>query len=98
MFFDDTYGGMAVEANFVGGSLDAMEHESAQRTQAVLQGVDDLLYAASDNESSDGNRGAAGDPAVLEDCADDFQRFDYDRHCGVGYSAHRDGVDAEEVL
>jgi hypothetical protein len=98
-----------VGGNFFDGSMRAIEQQSARSTEEVINNVEDLLYAVSDNEEEEEEGeeegGAAEEPMEVEGGYDGYggmdmdtvPRFDYDRHCGVGYNAHHDGVDADEV-
>lgn len=87
-------------------SLEALEQQSAQRIQDIVAETEDLLYANSDREGSEDEVEAA-DSEAIEGNADigalgegdsGFRPFDYDRHCGIGYNAHHDGVDPHEVF
>ena len=103
MFYEDEGAAMEVDGGFIEGSLDAIEKQSALRTAALLESVEDLLYAASDDETGsaapvDDSVGEAGGLPREDDGGGDFERFDYDRHCGVGYNAHHDGVGRNVAL
>lgn len=95
MFYEDM-DIMGAEGGCFDGSLNAVEMQSAMRNETILRHVDDLLHAPSDDEDQqDADDACKADEALDDD--GDVPRFDYDRHCGAGYNAHHDGVDAEEV-
>ena len=98
MFYEEE----EVAGGFFEGSLEAVERQSALRSAVILQGIDSLLYANEDEDCPDGDAPGPGlEPATPSDGDGEeaaIPRFDYDRHCGMGYNAHHDGVDADEVV
>lgn len=111
MFYDDDIGGGFFENSLE--SLEKQSARQAETVLRGVEdllhaaGGESEIEGGEEREQVQGPTDVSADEGGLQAGAhgsdDDggeemeVQRFDYERHCGVGYNAHHDGVDAEEV-